>query len=189
MTAPAEYFEEIDPYEGFDGLELAEEGMRFPFIPGRRIFAPGGLSSATLNTPKGPARLSLPSPVPTLAQYRTLEQTVNSLTQRLNATNTQLLQVRREQAVRARDQGGMGMSGMLLALLSTRKLREGLEEHTHGSGPAATIPDGDSKLDALLPILLLQPNLFGGSSSGQGGTGSQDAMSPLMMILMLQLFD
>lgn len=189
MTAPADYFEEIDPYESFDGLELADEAVKFPFVPGRRVFAPGGLSSATLSTPKGPAKLSLPSPVPTLAQFRTLEQAVNSLTQRLNATNTQLLQVRRDLAARARDQGGMGMSGMLLALLSTRKLREDLEGHTHGSGPVATVPDSDSKLDALLPILMLQPNLFGGTASAQGGASGQDAMSPMMMILMLQLFD
>jgi len=41
------------------------------------VFAPGGLVSATLHTPKGPAKLNLPSPVPTLTQFRTLEQALN----------------------------------------------------------------------------------------------------------------
>ena len=189
MTAPAEYFEEVDPYEGYDGLEMADE-IKFPFAPGRRVFAPGGLSSATLNTPKGPAKLNLPPPVPTLAQFRSLEQAVNTLTQRLNATNTQLLQARRDLAARSRDQLGGGMSGMLFAMLGQRKLRDELEGHTHAAvGALPTLPAASSKLDSILPLLMLQPNLFGGATGGQSGASGQEAMSPLMLMLMLQFMD
>lgn len=185
MTAPAELFEEVDAYEGFDGLELADE--RFPFVPGKKVFAPGGLSSATLHTPKGPARLNLPAPVPTLTQYRSLEQTVNSLTQRLNATNAQLLQVRRELASRPREPMGGGM-GMIFSLLTQRKLRDELESHTHtGNNTPPTIAAGSgSRLDSILPLLLLQPNLLGGggTTSNAAATGQQEAFSPLLLAML-----
>ena len=185
MTAPADMFDEIEPYESFDGLEFADE--KLPFVPGRRVFSPGGVASATLHTPKGPAKLSLPSPVATLTQYRNLEQTVNSLTQRLNATNAQLLQVRRELATRPRDAGGgMGSMGMILSMITTKKLREDLEKHTHDSTTGvANVPGGGSKLDSILPLLLLAPNMFGGAMGGQSTAGGQDAMSPLMLLLLL----
>ena len=81
MTAPMGY-NEIDGVEEFGTFQMADEATR-PFGPAGRVFVRGGLSSATLNTPKGPATLNLPSPVPTLAQFRLLEQAVNVNNQRV----------------------------------------------------------------------------------------------------------
>ena len=189
MTAPADLYQEVDAFESFDGLEFADEA-KSAFMPGRRVFVPGGIASATLHTPKGPAKLNLPSPVPTLAQFRSLEQALNSVTQRLNATNTQLLQVRRELAARKVEQFGSGTTGMFLSLFMQKKLRDDLEGHTHtGNNTPPTLPAGGGKLDSLLPILLLQPGIFGGAASpgtaASGGT--QESILPL--ILMMVLFD
>ena len=187
MTAPADLYQEVDPFESFDGLEYADEAKQ-AFVPGRRIFSPGGLATATLVTPKGPAKLNLPSPVPTLQQFRSLEQTVNSVTQRLNATNTALLQVRRELATRKAADFGSGSTGLILSMFMQRKVRDDLEGHTHtGNNVPPTLPSDSSKFDALLPILLLQPGIFGGqSASGAPGTGgSQESMMPLLLMMML----
>jgi hypothetical protein len=190
MTAPADFYQEVDPFESYDGLEFADEA-KLPFMPGRRVFVPGGLTSATLNTPKGPAKLNLPAPVPTLAQFRSLEQALNSVTQRLNATNSQLLQVRREAATRKTDQSGM--MSMLIPFIMQRKLRSDLDEHTHATdGAKPTFPTGGGKLDSLLPLLLLQPNLLGGAMGGAtGGTpagGSSDSISPLIQMMLIMEF-
>jgi hypothetical protein len=58
MTAGMEAYDEVDAVESFDDFESTAEA--FPFRPGRKVFAPGGLASATLHTPKGPAKLNLP---------------------------------------------------------------------------------------------------------------------------------
>ena len=76
--------------------------------------------------------------------------------------------------------------GMILSLITTKKLREDLESHTHDATTGvAKVPGGGSKLDSLLPLLLLQPNLFGGAMGGQSTAGGQDAISPLMLLLLL----
>lgn len=181
MNGSEDFYEEVDDFESFEGLEYADE-LRLPFLPGRKIRVPGGLSSATLNTPKGPAKLNLPSPVPTLAQFRALEQAVNGLTQRLNATNAQLLQTRRQLATRG-DSSGMGSMGMIFTMLGQRKLRDALEGHTHtADNTPPTLPADSSKLDSMLPFLMLQPNMFGGSGAKAAGGG--DAMSPMLMALL-----
>ena len=184
MTAPADFYQEVDSFESFDGLEFADE--RLPFMPGRKVFVPGGLASATLNTPKGPAKLSLPTPVPTLQQFRSLESALNAVTQRLNATNTQLLQVRRELALKKADPGS-GAMGMLFPLLMQKKLRDDIEGHTHSAvGATATLPSGGGKLDSLLPLLLFQPGIFGGQSAAPGAPAgsTQDSMSPLLLMML-----
>jgi hypothetical protein len=171
MNGSTETYDEVEAVEGFDDVESMGEAT--PLRPGRRVFAPGGLSTATLNTPRGPAKLSLPSPVPTLAQFRTLERAVNANTQRVNAVQTELARVRRELALRPRDL--QGQSPIFLFLL----LRL-LERPTAGSS---------SGLASFLPILLLMPGLFGqftgGSSSGTQSSGTQDAMSPLLWLVLL----
>lgn len=188
MTAPADLYQEVDAFESFDGLEFADEA-KLPFMPGRKVFVPGGLASATLHTPKGPAKLNLPSPVPTLAQFRSLEQALNSVTQRLNATNTQLLQVRRELATRkTTDAFGGGSTGTILSLIMHKKLRDDLEDHTHAAvGSTATFPADSGGFSSFLPLMLLQPNVFGGGApgtSGAAGAGS-DSMSPLIMMFLI----
>jgi hypothetical protein len=185
MTAPADLFQEVDAFESYDGLEFADE-LRLPFMPGRKVFVPGGLASATLHTPKGPAKLNLPAPVPTLAQFRSLEQALNSVTQRLNATNTQLLQVRRELATKKADQSGFGSMGMLFPFIMQRKLRSDLDDHTHASnGAKPTFSTESGGFDSLLPILLLQPNLFGGATGGTPAAGSSDSISPLIQMMLI----
>jgi hypothetical protein len=179
MTAPMEGYYEVDPAEGFGEHESAFEARR----PLGRVFAAGGLTSATLNTPRGPAQLNLPSPVPTLAQFRTLEQAVNTNSARLN---TELAALRREIAARRQDPN-QAMFPLIFGLLGQRRLREELEGHRHDEGTGAVIlpaaGGGDGSFSLLLPLLFLQPNLFGqgGSASSGGGMGG---MSPLLLMLL-----
>lgn len=188
MTAPMDLYEEVDSFEGFEEATSADEFRLLNFK--KPLRAPGGLTTATLNTPKGPAKLTLPASVATLTQYRTLESVVNALTVRLNTTTAQLAHVRRELAtVKSTQVGaGGGMSGMLFSLLGQKKLREDLEEHTHSDvGAKADLSGASGGLDSLLPLLLLQPNLFGGQPSSAPGGPGQDAMSPMLMLIMLDL--
>jgi hypothetical protein len=183
MTAPMGY-NEIDAVEGFGTFESSEEAIR-PFGPAGRVFVRGGLSTATLNTPKGPATLNLPSPVPTLPQFRALEQAVNTNNQRVTA---ELARLSREVAARSQQGiGGIGMMPLLIGLMAKNRF----DNHVHeedGSKPLAAADGGDS-FSAFLPLLLLQPGLLGGlGGSRTSGSGSQDAISPLLMILLLTKF-
>jgi hypothetical protein len=176
MNGSTETYDEVEAVEGFDDAESMGEAT--PLRPGTRVFAPGGLSTATLLTPRGPAKLNLPAAVPTLAQFRTLERALNANTQRVNAVQSELGRVRRELALRTRDP--QGQSPILLLLLF-RQLFSSQLSSASGSG-----------FSSLLPILLLlQPGLFGqftgGSSSGTQSSSTQDAMSPLLMLAVLDL--
>jgi hypothetical protein len=188
MTAPMEGYDEVDAIESFDDFESAGEAT-FPFRPGGRVFVAGGLSTATLHTPKGPAKLNLPSPVPTLTQFRTLEQALNANTQRVNAVQTELGRVRRELALRRRDPQGQSTMSLLFTLLGQRKLRADLEGHTHkenNTPPILPAASGD-KFSSILPLLLLQPGMFGQSGAGSSSSSTQDAMSPLLMMVLLDV--
>jgi len=179
-----EGYDEVDTVEGFDDFESTDEATS-AFRPGRRVFSPGGLSTATLQTPRGTAKLNLPSAVPTLSQFRKNEQALNATIQRLNGVQTELARVRRELALRPRDQGQN-----FLPLMLTLKLSADLKGHTHvGSNAAAVLPSSGGGFSSFLPFLLLQPGLFGGagSSSGNQPSGAQDAMSPLLMMVMFDL--
>jgi hypothetical protein len=191
MTAFAEAYEsDYEFSESFDEMELTEEAVRGRFRPAKKVFFPGALSSATLHTPKGPATLNLPSPVPTLTQFRSLEQTVNGTSARLNAVQTALARITREVSARRRDQsGGQSMMMMMFALLGQKKLRDDLAGHTHGLDGKAVLPttSSSSSLTSILPfILLMQPNAFGGSTAGQ----DNNAMGGLLPILLIStIFD
>lgn len=188
MTASAEAYE-VDDSELFEEFETADEARR-GFRPAKKVFVPGGgLVSATLQTPKGPARLNLPAALPTLAQFRALETVINAQSQRMNAVQAELVRVRRELALRRRDQQGMGSSSLLFPMLFQKKLRDDLEGHTHtGNTAAAVLPAGSGGgFSSLLPLLLLSPGIFGGSSSSGSSSAGQDAMSPLLMLLLLDL--
>lgn len=188
MTAPMDLYEEVDSFESFEEATSADEFRLLNFK--KPLRAPGGLSTATLNTPKGPAKLTLPSSVATLTQYRTLESAVNALTARLNTTTAQVAQLRKELvAAKAAQLGaGGGMSGMLFSLLGQKKLRDDLDEHTHpGNDKPPQFTSDSGGLDSLLPLLLLQPNVFGGQPAGTPGTTGQEAMSPLLMLILLDL--
>lgn len=188
MSAYSESYDvEESDFEEFSSDELTLP----PFLrPGKKISVPGsGLVSATLNTPKGPAKLNLPAAVPTQTQFRQLESALNAQTQRLNAVQAELVKVRRELVVRRREQMGMGSTNMLMPLLLQKKLRDDLDGHTHaGSSAAAVMPaSSGGALSSMLPLLLMMPGMFGGSGTNTGSnTDSQDAMSPLMMMI---LFD
>jgi hypothetical protein len=189
MTPAMEAYDEVDGVEGFDDFESTAEAIPFPFRPGVKVFAPGGLSTATLQTPKGPAKLTMPSPVPTLAQFRTLEQALNANTQRVNAVNTELARVRRELALRRRDPQGQNMMPLLLTL----KLSKEFKGHTHdGAGVGAVkLSTTSDTLSSFLPLLMFMPNLFGGNSalSGAQSSTASDAMSPLMLMILMEAFD
>jgi hypothetical protein len=187
MTAGMEAYDEVDAVESFDDFESTAEA--FPVRPGRKVFAPGGLASATLHTPKGPAKLNLPSPVATLTQFRTLEQALNANTQRVNAVQTELARVRRQLALRPRDSQGQNPMMMLLTLIGQKKLRDDLVGHTHTAvdkPPVLPAASGDG-FSSFLPLLLLQPGMFGQSGAGSSSSGAQETMSPLMMMVMLDL--
>ena len=187
MTAVAEAYEsDYEFSESFDEMELTEEAVRGRFRPAKKVFFPGALSSATLHTPKGPATLNLPSPVPTLTQFRSLEQTVNGTSARLNAVQTALARITREVAARRRDQsGGQSMMMMMFSLLGQKKLRDDLAGHTHNSDGKAVLPttSSSSSLTSILPFLLLmQPNVFGGSTAGGQDNNAMGGLLPILLI-------
>lgn len=175
--------EGYDDLEAFDDLEFVDERRR----PRRRtrIRVPGGLRSATLHTPRGAARLNLPSAVPTLNQFRTLERAVSANSTRLASAAADLRRMRRMLAVRGRTDQGQDTSMLLFTLLSQRQLRDDLTGHTHtGSTAAAQLPAGSGTggaFGSLLPLLLLQPGILGGSASRRGG--GLGGISPLLFFL------
>ena len=187
MSAYSESYDvEESMFEDFSSDELTLPGF---LRPGKKISVPGaGLVSATLNTPKGPAKLNLPAAVPTQTQFRQLESAVNAQTQRINALQAELVKVRRELVIRRREQAGLGSSNMLMPLLMQKKLREDLEGHTHvGAAAAAVMPaTSGGSLSSMLPLLFMMPGMFGGQNTTASKEESQDAMSPLMMMI---LFD
>ena len=187
MSAYSESYE----VEESDFEEYSSDELSLPSFlrPGKKISVPGaGLVSATLNTPKGPAKLNLPAAVPTQTQFRQLESALNAQTQRLNAVQAELVKVRRELVIRRREQAGFGSTNMLMPLLLQKKLRDDLDGHTHSSTTgAAVMPTASgSSLSSMLPLLFLMPGMLGGSSPSTSSAESQDAMSPLMMMI---LFD
>lgn len=185
MTAP-NGFDNAESYGSYEDFEWANEAtIRDHRRPAQRIFAPGGLSSATLNTPRGPAKLNLPSAVPTLQQYRTLEQALNTTNARLNAATADLARLRQELA--ARQDGGMMT---WFPLLMQKQLRDDLEGHTHaGSTAAAVLPAGGSGFSSFLPFLFLQPGLFGQAGGSTPASGAQGGMSQMiMMMFMMEIF-
>jgi hypothetical protein len=186
MSAYAEAYE-VDEGESFDDFEMIDEA-KLGFRPARKVSVPGtGLTSATLNTPKGPARLSLPAALTTVTQFRQLEAALNAQTQRVNAMQAELVRVRRELAARRRDQTGQGPLGLLFPLLLQKKLRDDLEGHTHApDNTLPTLPSGSGGgFSTLLPLLLLSPGVFGGTPATGSSNASQDAMSPLLLLLLL----
>src|SRR5882757_4963089 len=146
MTPDAESYEyDVESSEFLDETAFSDEATR---RPGRPIFAPGGFASATLQTPRGPARLNLPAAVATLTQLRTLEAAVNANTRRLNTVQADLARARRELAVRRRDQQGQGGSSMLLfMLLSQSQFRKEFDSHTH-TVPGITTGTGTATSNA-----------------------------------------
>lgn len=180
----AEAYESDYGAESYEQMELTEEAIRGRFRPGRIVSIPGSLSSATLNTPKGPASLTLPAPVPTIPQFRALEQAVNNNTQRLNAVQTALSRIIRDGGTRRVDQQSQVSSMMMFSLLTQRRARDDLAGHTHDAAGNAVLPAGSGGFSSLLPlILLMQPNAFGGGST-QGQDGMMGGFSPMLLALL-----
>ena len=186
-------YEETESYSNYEDFEFASEAAVRDHRRGQppRIFVPGGVSSATLTTPKGPAKLNFPAAVPTLQQYRTLEQAVSSTNARLSAAAADLARMRQELV--AQRQGGQGgMMSMMFPLMMQRQLREDLEGHTHtggGTGAAVMPTSSGSSFSTLLPLMMMQPGMFGGSGVGSGASGGQDGMSQMMMMfVMMEIF-
>lgn len=195
MTDAESYEYDIESSEFLDEAAFSDEATR---RPGRPIYAPGGFASATLQTPRGPAKLNLPAPVATLTQLRTLEAAVNANTRRLNTVQADLVRVRRELALRRRDQQGQSPSMLLFMLLSQSQFKKEFDNHTHTvtvAGAAATattsipVPSASkSSFSSILPLLFLMPGIFGGNQSS-ASTGSQDGfmgMSPILMFFLFQ---
>ena len=194
MSAYSESYElEEGSFEDFDSDELSLPAF---LRPGKRVSVPGaGLATATLVTPKGPAKLSLPTAVPTQTQFRQLESALNAQTQRLNAVQVELGKVRRELVIRRREQMGTGsssMMSMLMPLLMQKKLKDEFDGHTHtGNNVTPTLSaSSNDALTSLLPLLMFAPHMFGGGGSNTGRAGSagteQDAFSnPIVMMILM----
>jgi len=187
-----EAYDEVDTVEAFGDFESTDEATS-AYRPGSRVYAPGGISTATLQTRNGTAKLNLPSAVPTLAQFRKIEQALNATIQRVNGVQAELVRVRRELALRTRDQGQN-----FLPLMLTLKVSKDLKDHTHSLTAGATttgtanLSSSGGGFSSFLPLLLLAPGLFGQSSAGNSpsgyqSSGTQDAMSPLMMFVMADM--
>jgi len=187
MTPGFESYDEVDMVESFDEFDSSAEAAIAFRRPGRKIYAPGGLVSATLHTPKGPAKLNLPSPVPTLTQFRTLEQALNANTQRVNAAYNELARVRRELAQRRSDP--LGGQNSMMSMFLLMKLSKDFKGHKHEGSDAAVKLSADSGgFSSFLPLLLLQPNMFGQSGAASPAPGGQDLMSsPLMMFVIMDM--
>lgn len=171
----------------FESLEMFDEA-RLGFRPAKKVTVAGaGLTTATLQTPRGPARLNLPTAMPTLAQFRALEAVINSQSQRMNTVQAELVRVRRELAARRGDQG-LSSSSMLLPLLMQKKVRDDLNTHTHPNNNAPpAFPGGGSSsgLSSLLPLLLLAPGALGGAPATSTSTPQgQDSIPPLLFALL-----
>ena len=186
MTPAMEAYDEVDGVEGFDDFESTPEAA-FPFRPGVKVFAPGGLSTATLHTPKGPAKLTMPQTVATVTQLRTIEQGLNANTQRVNAAHTELARLRRELALRRQDPLGQNMMPLLLTL----KLSKDFKGHKHDATGAVSLSSTGDTLSSFLPLLMFMPGLFGGGSalSGARSSTTPEAMSPLMLMVLMEAFD
>ena len=181
-------FEESS-FEDFDSDELTLPSF---LKPGKKVSVPGaGLISATLNTPKGPAKLSLPTSVPTHTQFRQLESALNAQTQRLNAVQAEMAKMRRELIIRRREQSGMGsssMMSMLMPIMLNKKLKDQFDTHTHPGNDKPPSPQAASNdtLSSLLPIMLIMPGMLGGSTAKTAGAGGeQDILSNPFVLMML----
>ena len=181
MTAYDEAYE-AEESESFEDFEMADEVRR-----GRRVSIRGtGVTSATLSTPKGAARLNLPAAVATVTQFKQLQAVHNAQTQRLNALHAELMRVRRELALRGTDQSGMGL---LFPLILQKKLRDDLEGHTHSAvNVPPTFPAGSGGgFSSLLPLLLFMPGMFSSGTSAAAAPGmkpQQETISPLLLLLL-----
>jgi hypothetical protein len=194
MTAP-NMFEETETYSNYEDFEFAVRDHRGG--PPPRIHVPGGVNQATLTDNRGnKANLSLPAPVPTLLQYRTLEQAVSSTNARLSAATADLARMRQELA--AQRQGGQGgMMSMMVPLIMQQRLQVDLDGHTHSIGSGATqtgtptmptTTGSGSNFSTLLPLIMvmMQPGMFGGS--GAGGGSSFSTLLPFIMVMMPGMF-
>jgi hypothetical protein len=181
MTPAMEAYDEVDGVEGFDDFESTAEAVRFPFRPGVKVFAPRGPLTATLNTPKGQAQLSLPPTVATVTQVQTLQQAVNANTQRMNAALAQVRQL----ALRRQDPQGQNMMPLLLTL----KLSKDFKGHTHGTGGApVTLSTTSDPLSTFLPLMMFMPGMFGGGSALPGAQSST-AQDPMSLIMLMTFMD
>jgi hypothetical protein len=177
-------------FEDFDSDELSLPSF---LKPGKKVSVPGaGLISATLNTPKGPAKLSLPTSVPTHTQFRQLESALNAQTQRLNAVQAEMAKMRRELVIRRQQtgQGSSSMMSMLMPMMLNKKLKDDLAKHTHaGDTAAAVIPESSSDaFSSILPLLMFAPGILGGggsTSTSRASGNEQDAFSNPFVMMML----
>ena len=109
----------------------------------------------------------MPSAVPTLAQFRTLEQALNANTQRVNSVQTELARVRRELALRRQDPQGQSMMPLLLTL----KLSKDFKGHKHDATGAVSLSSTGDILSTMLPFLMFMPGMFGQSGCRELGLG------------------
>jgi hypothetical protein len=149
--------------------------------------SPPPVKTATLTTSQGTAILNLPQAVAADARVDVLEQ-------RFNLLQTELVRVRAELALRRGDSSGQSTLFLLFTLMNQKKLREDLEGHTHDVDTTTTPPttgkpklpaaSSSSSFSSFLPLLLFMPGIFGQASTGS----TQDAMSPLMMLVLADAF-
>ena len=80
---------------------------------------------------------------------------------------------------------------MMPLLLIGMMAKNRFDNHVHEENgePPTKAADGGDGISAFLPLLLLQPNLLGSlTGSRTSASGGQDAISPLLMMLVLTKF-
>ena len=164
-----------------------------------------GVRGATLSTPRGTARLRLPTSVVPMAQFRTtvrrLESRDNSLTNRLNRTQKDLSspekkaaqaltvattnttrfrrhskRTRRRLAKLKKDADSKSTMNLIMSMMQQQNIESRLRDHTHvGSTAAAEFAEGTSQNQALMFLPLVM----------SGDSGGDDNM--MMMLVMMQM--
>ena len=163
--------------------------IRHRRVPGR------GVGGATIMTPRGQARLRLPSRVPTLSQFRKLESSVRKNAGGVNRLGKDLVRTQVQAKValgkvsRAikdlkKGDGSSGLMNMMLSMMQNQALRGDINSHHHGDDtvpeggtpPASAIKGKDNSMMMLLPMMM-----------GQGSDGKDDnSMMMLMMMMAMQ---
>lgn len=162
--------------------------------PLRRVRAGGsGVATARLSTPRGNATLKLPSRVPTLKQFKGLEQAVNRNASRLNTTQKDIGSLRKrvasvvtdvakDVAKLKKEQKDQSTQSLLFSMMFQQQLQSQLASHHHpdAGGPpvgGSTTPQalgGSSQAMAMMPLMLM------------GGDGGDDMVMMMMMMTMMQ---
>jgi len=191
------------------GNLLNPPAPRPPIPPVQPGIGGPGVTTATIDTPRGSATLRLPDSVVTVDAFKTatqnLQDAINRNSARLNSTQKDIeslsqrvgvvvadtqkdLAKTRDEARAAlskirREQRQRDSNNLMISMLMQQQLQRQLEEHTHtvtvGTTTATTGPADTGSSDSSMSMLL--PLMF----MDQGGSGGGDNNMMMMMVMMM----